>query len=45
MIFGIIVDKFGELRDERSDLLKDIEGKCFICSLDRNVIDSKYIFR
>ncbi|CAD8058778.1 unnamed protein product [Paramecium primaurelia] len=41
MIFGIIVDKFGELRDERQELLKDIQGKCFICSLDRNEIDSK----
>ncbi|CAD8102848.1 unnamed protein product [Paramecium sonneborni] len=41
MIFGIIVDKFGELRDERQELLKDIQGKCFICSLERNEIDSK----
>ncbi|CAD8067431.1 unnamed protein product [Paramecium sonneborni] len=41
MIFGIIVDKFGELRDERQELLKDIQGKCFVCSLVRNEIDSK----
>ncbi|CAD8068192.1 unnamed protein product [Paramecium sonneborni] len=41
MIFGIIVDKFGELRDARQELLKDIKGKCFICSLERNEIDSK----
>jgi hypothetical protein len=41
IIFGIILDTFGELRDERTALIKEIEGKCFVCSLMRNEIDSK----
>ncbi|CAD8151578.1 unnamed protein product [Paramecium octaurelia] len=41
IIFGIILDTFGELRDERQALVKEIEGKCFICSQDKNDIDTK----
>ncbi|CAD8052984.1 unnamed protein product [Paramecium sonneborni] len=41
IIFGIILDTFGELRDERQALVKEIEGKCFVCSLDKNDIDTK----
>ncbi|CAD8135704.1 unnamed protein product [Paramecium pentaurelia] len=40
IIFGIILDTFGELRDERQALVKEIEGKCFVCSLDKNDIDT-----
>lgn len=43
IIFGIILDTFGQLRDEREVLLKEIQDKCFVCSLSRNEIDSKYI--
>lgn len=35
IIFGIIIDTFAELRDERKDMLHDIEHKCFICGLDK----------
>ncbi|CAD8087418.1 unnamed protein product [Paramecium sonneborni] len=41
IIFGIILDTFGELRDERQALVKEIEGKCFICSQEKNDIDTK----
>ena len=41
IIFGIILDTFGQLRDERQELIKEIEEKCFVCSLERNQIDSK----
>ncbi|CAD8139457.1 unnamed protein product [Paramecium pentaurelia] len=40
IIFGIILDTFGELRDERQALVKEIEGKCFVCSLEKNDIDT-----
>ena len=33
VIFGIIVDTFSELRDERYAILEDMQDVCFICSL------------
>ena len=41
IIFGIIVDTFSELRDERYRIVDDMQSVCFICSLpsydfDRN---------
>jgi len=39
IIFGIILDTFGELRSKRDDLLGEIQEKCFICGLARAVID------
>lgn len=41
IIFGVILDTFGELRDARQDLINEIQQKCFVCSLGRNDIDSK----
>ena len=35
IIFGIIIDTFAELRDQRKEMLNDIENKCFICGLDK----------
>jgi len=35
IIFGIIIDTFAELRDQRKEMLHDIEHKCFICGLDK----------
>eukprot|EP00004_Rigifila_ramosa_P007532 TRINITY_DN1851_c0_g1_i3.p1 TRINITY_DN1851_c0_g1~~TRINITY_DN1851_c0_g1_i3.p1 ORF type:complete len:2531 (+),score=660.03 TRINITY_DN1851_c0_g1_i3:1073-7594(+) len=34
MIFGIILDTFGQLRDQKSEVENDIQSKCFICSID-----------
>jgi hypothetical protein len=42
IIFGIILDTFGQLRDERQSLLTEVTDKCFVCSISRNDIDSKF---
>lgn len=31
VVFGIIVDTFSELRDERFEIEEHMESKCFIC--------------
>lgn len=36
LIFGVIIDTFSELRDERESILEDIHNYCFICSLERD---------
>lgn len=32
IVSGIIIDKFGELRQMENDRMEDIEDKCFICA-------------
>eukprot|EP00300_Choanocystis_sp_HF-7_P016597 c19460_g1_i1.p1 GENE.c19460_g1_i1~~c19460_g1_i1.p1 ORF type:complete len:1219 (+),score=349.54 c19460_g1_i1:135-3659(+) len=39
IIFGIIIDTFGELRTIKADTESDIENNCFICSIDRYTFD------
>jgi hypothetical protein len=39
IIFGIIIDTFGELRDKRNAVIDDINSRCFLCGLDRNEIE------
>ncbi|EQC42414.1 hypothetical protein, variant [Saprolegnia diclina VS20] len=34
IIGGIIIDAFGELRDHRASIEKDMESNCFICGID-----------
>ena len=41
IIFGIIIDTFGELRDMRKALIKDVEDKCFICGVDSYDFETK----
>lgn len=41
MISGIIIDAFGDLRDERNNLEEDIRGKCFICGMKKFILDTK----
>ena len=41
VIFGIIIDTFGELRQERGSKKAHMEGTCFICGVDRFTFDSK----
>lgn len=41
IIFGIIIDTFGDLRDKRNDLIHDIRTKCFICGLEKFELDTK----
>lgn len=31
IIFGIILDTFGELRKKQDDIQNEIENKCFVC--------------
>lgn len=33
MVFGIIVDTFSELREEKNSTQEKMEGECFICGL------------
>jgi len=39
IIFGIILDAFGDMRDKRGDLLEDINSKCFICGTPRSDLE------
>lgn len=43
IIFGIIIDTFGELRDMRKELIKDVEEKCFICGVDSYDFETKFL--
>lgn len=35
IIFGIIIDTFAALRDEKNRMQEDMKTKCFVCGLDR----------
>jgi len=39
ILFGIIIDTFGELRAKANSIQEDIENKCFICGIDRREFD------
>jgi len=39
VLFGIIVDTFGQLRATEAESEKDISNVCFICGLDRQILD------
>ena len=41
IIFGIIIDTFAELRDERTQVLEDIHNCCYICGSERSIIELK----
>lgn len=41
IITGIIIDTFSVLREENEEQLKDIQGYCLICGIDRGSIDKK----
>lgn len=43
IIFGIIIDTFGELRDQNQAQLKDIQENCFICGNQRFLFEIKRI--
>jgi len=34
MVFGIILDTFGELRDKKNAIDEDMNSKCFLCGID-----------
>jgi hypothetical protein len=39
LLFGMIIDKFAEMRDRRKSIENDMKTVCTICSLDRLVFD------
>lgn len=39
IVFGIILDTFGELRENRDGVVEDQKGKCFICGIERADFD------
>lgn len=43
MIFGIILDTFAELRDKNAEKEENMNNYCFICSIHRDLIDSKIV--
>ena len=43
IIFGIIIDTFGQLRDQNQAELKDIKENCFVCGNQRFLFEVKRI--
>jgi len=41
VVFGIIIDSFGELRMRNLAIKHDMENNCFICGVDRFTLDTK----
>ena len=41
VIFGIIIDTFGELRTTQASKRSNMENTCFICSVDRFTFDTQ----
>lgn len=41
VIFGIILDTFGELRDDRNQKSQDIASTCYICGQTRSTLELK----
>ncbi|EAR94170.2 cation channel family protein (macronuclear) [Tetrahymena thermophila SB210] len=39
IIFGVIIDTFGQLRDKKREVIEDMKNVCFICGLERYVFD------
>jgi hypothetical protein len=40
IVFGIILDTFAQLRDERDRLQDDLHAQCFVCGIRAEVFDS-----
>eukprot|EP00760_Papus_ankaliazontas_P037517 PhM_4_TR8476/c0_g1_i1/m.104088 len=41
IVFGIIIDTFAELREDRQSTEDDQTGTCFICGIDKSTLDRK----
>jgi len=41
VVFGIILDTFGALRDEKMAVEEEIRTKCFICGISANTFQQK----
>lgn len=42
IIFGIIIDTFGDLREKKNETLHQIKNICFICGKDKNQINVQH---
>ena len=43
LIFGVIIDTFGDLRQEKQEKDYTLRNTCFICGLDRSKFDNKTV--
>ena len=43
LIFGVIIDTFGDLRQEKQEKDYTLKNTCFICGLDRSKFDNKTV--
>jgi len=41
LIFGIIIDAFADMRDQRNAMEKEVNEKCFICGINRYQFEAK----
>eukprot|EP00941_MAST-03F_sp_MAST-3F-sp1_P002830 g2830.t1 len=39
IVFGIIIDTFGSLREAKNEKYEDMSNVCFICNIDRNTFE------
>lgn len=44
ILFGIIIDTFAQLRDEKQTKDDDKRNVCYICNIDRNTVIPSFIF-
>lgn len=42
MVAGIIIENFSALKDETQEKEKALERKCFVCGIDRELIEKAY---
>ena len=42
VVFGIILDQFGQLRDAEDENTKAMNSQCFICGIERSAFDSHF---
>ncbi len=42
IIFGIIIDTFGQLREEASEKAEFLASYCFICGIPKELFESKF---
>lgn len=43
LIFGVIIDTFGDLRSEKNEKEQVLKNNCFICGLDRSRFDNRSV--
>uniref|UniRef100_A0A158Q836 Inositol 1,4,5-trisphosphate receptor n=1 Tax=Elaeophora elaphi TaxID=1147741 RepID=A0A158Q836_9BILA len=43
LVFGVIIDTFGDLRAERNEKVDQLRNNCFICGLGRGRFDNKLV--